>query len=64
MVIDDRTPDHSVLSKARRRWGQNAFSEFFAAILQQCVDVGLVDSTTIHDANNKFMKKYDSAIPI
>ncbi|MBM4104627.1 MAG: transposase [Planctomycetes bacterium] len=46
--LDDRTPDHSVLSKARRRWGQKAFSEFFAAILQQCIDAGLVDGTTIH----------------
>lgn len=46
--LDDRTPDHSVLSKARRRWGQDVFSEFFAAILQQCMDAGLVDGTTIH----------------
>jgi transposase len=46
--FDDCTPDHSVLSKARRRWGQKAFSEFFAVILQQCIDAGLVDGTTIH----------------
>jgi transposase len=46
--LDDRTPDHSVLSKARRRWGREVFSEFFAAILQQCMDAGLVDGTTIH----------------
>jgi transposase len=46
--LDDCTPDHSVLSKARRRWGQKAFSEFFAVVLQQCIDAGLVDGTTIH----------------
>ena len=46
--LDDQTPDHSVLSKARRRWGQEAFSEFFAVILGQCIDAGLVDGTTVH----------------
>ena len=28
--IDDPTPDHSVISKARRRWGEDVFVEFFA----------------------------------
>jgi transposase len=46
--LDEQTPDHSVLSKARRRWGQDAFSEFFAIVLGQCIDAGLVDGTTVH----------------
>jgi transposase len=46
--LDDQTPDHSVLSKARRRWGQEAFSEFFAIVLGQCINAGLVDGTTVH----------------
>ena len=46
--LDDQTPDHSVISKARRRWGSDVFAEFFAAILQQCIDAGLVDGQTIH----------------
>jgi len=46
--LDDQTPDHSVLSKARRRWGQEAFSEFFAIVLEQCIHAGLVDGTTVH----------------
>jgi transposase len=46
--LDDSTPDHSVLSKARRRWGQDAFSEFFALVLGQCIDAGLVDGKTVH----------------
>ena len=46
--IDDQTPDHSVISKARRRWGVDVFTEFFENILTQCVDVGLVDGETIH----------------
>jgi transposase len=46
--LDDQTPDHSVLSKARRRWGPEAFSEFFAIVLGQCINAGLVDGTTVH----------------
>lgn len=46
--LDDQTPDHSVLSKARRRWGQDAFADFFTVVLGQCIDAGLVDGTTIH----------------
>ena len=46
--IDDQTPDHSVLSKARRRWGAEVFSTFFENILTQCVQAGLVDGELIH----------------
>jgi transposase len=46
--LDDQTPNHSVISKARRRWGQEGFQEFFANILQQCTQAGLVDGKTIH----------------
>lgn len=46
--IDDPTPDHSVLSKARRRWGGEVFSTFFENILTQCVQAGLVDGEIIH----------------
>jgi transposase len=46
--LDDVTPNHSVISKARRRWGQDVFAEFFTNILQQCIDSGLVDGRTIH----------------
>ncbi len=46
--LDEKTPDHSVISKARRRWGLEVFTKFFENILTQCVDVGLVDGETIH----------------
>jgi len=46
--LDEKTPDHSVISKARRRWGLKVFTEFFENILSQCVDAGLVDGETIH----------------
>lgn len=45
--IDDEIPDHSVLSKARRRWGKDAFKHFFERIVCQCVEAGLVDGSKI-----------------
>jgi transposase len=41
--IEDNIPNHSVLSKARTRWGVHAFKRFFDIILQQCVEAGLID---------------------
>ena len=46
--LDDETPNHSVISKARSRWGLDIFTEFFETILIQCIDAGLVDGETIH----------------
>ena len=41
--LDSDIPDHSVLSKARRRWGVEIFRSFFERIVWQCVEAGLVD---------------------
>ena len=41
--LDSEVPNHSVLSKARRRWGVKAFKGFFERIVWQCVEAGLVD---------------------
>lgn len=46
--LDEQTPHHSVISKARGRWGPEVFDAFFVNILQQCVAAGLVDGETIH----------------
>ena len=46
--LDDEIPDHSVLSKARKRWGTKVFQEFFMRIVSQCVAAGLVDGKKIH----------------
>ena len=46
--LDEDTPDHSVLSKARSRWGPEVFESFFMNILEQCIKAGLVDGQTIH----------------
>jgi len=55
--IDDEVPHHSVLSKARKRWGKELFYKFFIKIVEQCVESGLVNGdklfmdSTLVDAN-------------
>lgn len=46
--LDDAIPDHSVLSKARRRWGERTFERVFAQVLQRCREAGLIDGRTVH----------------
>ena len=46
--LDDRIPNHSVLSKARRRWGTEVFEALFVRTVAQCVAAGLVDGSKIH----------------
>lgn len=46
--LDELTPNHSVLSKARRRWGQRVFQQIFLRTVQQCAEAGLVDGKKIH----------------
>lgn len=41
-------PNHSVLSKARRRWGEEVFETLFANTVTQCMEAGLVDGHKIH----------------
>jgi transposase len=41
--LDSEIPNHSILSKARARWGVEAFKIFFERIVWQCVEAGLVD---------------------
>jgi hypothetical protein len=45
--LDSVIPDHSVLSKARARWGAEAFRRFFERIVWQCAEAGLVDGTKL-----------------
>ena len=47
-TLDDETPTHSVLSKARARWGGELFEELFVRTVQQCVEAGLVDGSKVH----------------
>lgn len=45
--LDSDIPDHSVLSKARKRWGVEVFRSFFERIVFQCVQAGLVNGHKI-----------------
>ena len=45
--LDSEIPNHSVLSKARKRWGAEVFQSFFERIVVQCVEAGLVDGKKI-----------------
>lgn len=53
--LDEPTPHHSVISKARSRYGKEVFERFFQEVLSKCVKAGLVkgekvfaDSTLIN----------------
>lgn len=46
--LDDEIPDHSVLSKARARWGKEVFERLFVRTIAQCVEAGLVDGRKLH----------------
>lgn len=46
--LNDTIPNHSVLSKARRRWGDAVFEALFVRIVVQCVERGLVRGEKIH----------------
>lgn len=46
--LDDQIPNHSVLSKARKRWGKEAFEKFFTRTITQCIQAGLVDGRKLH----------------
>lgn len=45
--LDSEIPNHSVLSKARKKWGVEIFQGFFERIVRQCVEAGLVDGRKI-----------------
>ena len=46
--LDDEVPNHSVLSKARARWGEEVFRDLFIRTVQQCVAAGLVEGQRLH----------------
>jgi len=46
--LETAIPDHSVLSKARARWGTEVFEALFCRTVEQCVQAGLVDGRLLH----------------
>ena len=45
--LDEATPNHSVLSKARCRFPEQVFGDFFSRVVQLCVERGLVTGATV-----------------
>ena len=45
--LDAEMPNHSVMSKARKKGGVETFRKFFEIIVWQCVEAGLVDGRKI-----------------
>jgi len=65
-TMESSIPDHSVLSKARTRWGSGTFRRFFERIVSRCVEEGMVDGTKVfvdasyidaNASNNSVVKK-------
>jgi len=46
--LDDEIPNHSVLSKARRRWGKAVFERLFIRTIEQCAAAGLISGDKLH----------------
>jgi len=46
--LHEKLPDHSSLSRIRRRWGEARFKKVFRKTVEQCVKAGLVDGETVH----------------
>jgi hypothetical protein len=46
--IDEPVPDHSVLSKARRRFGPTTYLGFFTEIVRQCERAGLIRGNKLY----------------
>ena len=47
-TLDDVVPHHSVLSKARARWGEEVFETLFVRSVTDCVEAGLVEGWKLH----------------
>ncbi len=45
--LDEEVPDHSIFSKARKRFGKKLFLEVFEHILKQCLKAGLVGEDSL-----------------
>ena len=45
--LGDDIPNHSVLSKARKRWGVKVFKKLFERIVYECVKAGLVEGSKL-----------------
>lgn len=64
--LDTQVPNHSVLSKARGRWGVEVFHTLLRRVIERCVAAGLVGGTKVFidasliDANASVDSLFDS----
>ncbi|HOV43001.1 MAG TPA: transposase [Syntrophothermus lipocalidus] len=45
--LDETPPDHSILSKARVRFGREVYEQFFRHIVQVCQEQGLIQGEKV-----------------
>jgi transposase len=45
--IDEKIPDHSIFTKARKRFGKELFIQIFEDVLKSCIKAGLVSAKEI-----------------
>src|ERR1700724_2444482 len=45
--LDEEIPDHSVLSKARRRFGVKVYEQFFVRVVKLCQERGLIQGKVL-----------------
>jgi transposase len=46
--LHETLPEHSSLTRIRRRWGEERFKRIFEKTVEQCVRAGLVSAETVH----------------
>lgn len=46
--LEDEIPNHSVLSKGRKKWGKEVFENLFSRTVEQCLKAGLIDGKKLH----------------
>lgn len=47
-ALHERVPDHSSLTRIRRRWGAEQFKRIFVKTVEACMGAGLVNGQTVH----------------
>lgn len=45
--LSSNVPNHSVLSKARKRWGSEVFLQLFARTVEMCMEANLIDGRNL-----------------
>jgi transposase len=45
--LEETPPDHSILSKARARFGKELYEQFFGLVVKACRDAGLIVGDTL-----------------